>query len=172
MKRTAHLLLIALLLAACGGWRGGDRLLKEAERIIENYPDSALRLLESLIEEEDQVTMQSFWVNEPYLAHVYARNIYEYGDAWIDITATNQYGSDTKTVELLAGDEGIGSRIANRHYDEGNVLVDIISGSTGRVICNDVRAHDMPRQNLPMGVYLLKYKKGNHIWKTKKLIVK
>ena len=48
MRRTAHLLLIALLLAACGGWRGGDRLLKEAERIIENYPDSALRLLESL----------------------------------------------------------------------------------------------------------------------------
>ena len=40
MKRTAHLLLLALLLAACGGWRGGDRLMSRADSLMYARPEA------------------------------------------------------------------------------------------------------------------------------------
>ena len=56
MKRTAHLLLIALLLAACGGWRGGDRLMSRADSLMYARPEAALALLDS-IPEADRARM-------------------------------------------------------------------------------------------------------------------
>ncbi len=56
MRRTAHLLLIALLLAACGGWRGGDRLMSRADSLMYVRPDAALALLDS-IPEADRARM-------------------------------------------------------------------------------------------------------------------
>ena len=56
MRRTAHLLLIALLLAACGGWRGGDRLMSRADSLMYARPDAALALLDS-IPEADRARM-------------------------------------------------------------------------------------------------------------------
>ncbi len=50
MRRTAHLLLLALLLAACGGWRGGDRLMSRADSLMYARPAAALVLLDSIPE--------------------------------------------------------------------------------------------------------------------------
>lgn len=46
MKRTLYVFLFMLLLTACGGCRDGDRLLNDAEKIVEEFPDSALHMLE------------------------------------------------------------------------------------------------------------------------------
>ena len=46
MKRTLYVFLFMLLLTACGGCRDGDRLLNDAGKIVEEFPDSALHMLE------------------------------------------------------------------------------------------------------------------------------
>ena len=48
MRKVSYIFLLALLLAACGGWRDGDRLLSEADGLLYSHPDSAQRLLDSI----------------------------------------------------------------------------------------------------------------------------
>ena len=51
MKRASYIFLIVLMLAACGGWRDGQRLLDRADSLLYGQPDSALRLLDSITED-------------------------------------------------------------------------------------------------------------------------
>ena len=73
MKRASYIFLIVLMLAACGGWRDGQRLLDRADSLLYGQPDSALRLLDS-ITEDDQERMSEAQLMRYHLLRLSAQN--------------------------------------------------------------------------------------------------
>ena len=73
MKRASYIFLIVLMLAACGGWRDGQRLLDRADSLLYGQPDSALRLLDS-ITEDDQERMSEAQLMRYHLLRADAQN--------------------------------------------------------------------------------------------------
>ena len=73
MKRASYIFLIVLMLAACGGWRDGQRLLDRADSLLYGQPDSALHLLDS-ITEDDQERMSEAQLMRYHLLRADAQN--------------------------------------------------------------------------------------------------
>ncbi|MCF0243523.1 MAG: hypothetical protein HUK06_02020 [Bacteroidaceae bacterium] len=69
--------------------------------------------LEMSIEREYSVSTRNRYIYEPYIAHIKAENIYRSVYSWIDIIASNSYGTDVKTIEISPDGEYISPEILN-----------------------------------------------------------
>lgn len=97
-----------------------------------------------------------YYINEPYIAHVTVRAIMPNQWAWIDIYATNRFGSDIYTIELPAlVDSYNNAKIGTISVDEIEVgLIDVYNPQ-GQIILAGVEKTAL--NTLVSGLYIVKY---------------
>lgn len=125
------------------------------------------------VEEEYGSTLRSQFVREPFLAHFTCNSITSPYYAWIDIKATNQYGSDTYTIELppytenpsISNISSCSTRKVSDNKDFSEVKVYNLAGQYMKTLRNysDIRY-------LSSGSYIIKFYKDNIAVQTIKLI--
>lgn len=119
------------------------------------------------VEEEYGSSLRSQFVREPYLAHFVCNNITSPYYAWIDIKVENQYGSEIYTIELSPyNSTSIPNKI--RSFADNDFTVIKIYNSSGFYIKTIKKETEI--ENLPSGMYILKYFKGHSKVKTSKLL--
>lgn len=126
------------------------------------------------VEEDQSVGANTFYVREPFYAHVTARNIAVGYYAWIEVVASNEYGYSSHTIEmappLLNTDPvmprpGVGSEILIEGETLNSIYVHDINGTFVTVI---ERERDL--RDLAPGFYILRYFKGNQCVKQSKYL--
>lgn len=72
-----------------------------------NYFDAVVEItyegshyIHAYVEEEYNPYLTSYYSSTPFYTKMYLTNIAAYGDAWLDITVRNDYGSDNQSLDL------------------------------------------------------------------------
>lgn len=119
--------------------------------------------LKFVVEEEDSPLLLYNYIDEPFLAHGVAKGIASDYYAWIDITASNKYGSDTYTIEL---EPYISENYSYRTTSNDNPSLSIENYDTILVYnCNGIPIREIQDyselDDLPSGMYICNYIKSN-----------
>lgn len=122
------------------------------------------------LEEEYGSSLRSQFVREPYLAHFVCSNITSPYYAWVDIKVENQYGNDVYTIELppyLKNQQNsVSNKISSLSDDDfTRIRVYKSNGCYVKTIKEDAEIYE-----LPSGMYILEYFRGNSKIKTSKLL--
>lgn len=125
------------------------------------------------VEEDQSVGANTFYVREPFYAHVTARNIAAGYYAWIEVVASNEYGYSSHTIEMAP------PRLNTEPIKPGpGSEWEIIGGET---LCS-IHVHNIDGAlvkmieresglaDLPAGFYILRYFNGNQCVKQSKYL--
>lgn len=126
------------------------------------------------VEEENSFGAQRFFVEEPFFAHVRARNLDAYGDVWINIIALNDYGQTTRTVYFPCSEhindtkERAVTGVSLLHNQDRKKIV--VYNANG-VLLEEISDFDnLSSLNIPSGLYIIKYYENGVFYKTTKYV--
>lgn len=115
-----------------------------------------------VIEEDGDVNLRYFYVEEPRIAHVTTRNMNNLFYNWLDIKVVNKYGTATETLEFEPGESRGGAFVTTLHSE--TKLVNVYN-TQGHYL-GEYEADTLPK--LQNGIYITKDCNG----KTSKIIAR
>lgn len=129
---------------------------------VEYYGSNMLKVE---VEEDYSYEVPTYYIYEPFVAHIVTKNISSNYYAWVDITVENEYGTDTYTIELppYSDDSSPGTTTdlmdITQPADISNVKIYSINGVEILSTANIEDVHLLQK-----GMYILKlYREDNNI---------
>ncbi len=122
--------------------------------------------LEMSIEREHSVGTRNSYIYEPYIAHIKASNIYNSVYSWIDILASNEYGTAVRTIEVSPEGKAVISdtfndrtQIYENFRDSDETEVSVVSPS-GYVLYKGHDLNEFKKSHSGLFIITSKGKKG------------